>query len=217
MYTKEQIALQTFLVNGLVSQSNQNFARSLAFWNRGLSERQIFFLLKIIQETLNPAAKQIPNAVTIDTLPIHTLFTNALKHLKYPKINLKTKSGANVRFSVSKNDPNTVHMNAGGYGTPYFGKILSPGQIDLYPAGRGMRAELTELIKDFAADPAGFSAAQGKLNHSCVYCSKGLTTNESLAVGYGPECAKHYGLPWGKFAPVTKPTRQELVNDEVPF
>lgn len=32
----------------------------------------------------------------------------------------------------------------------------------------------------------------------CFYCGSFLSDPESKSKGYGPICAKHYGLPWGK-------------------
>ena len=218
MYTKEQTTLQNLIDNGSVESGSLNFAKSLAGWKYRLSDRQVFFINKLIKETIEAGMKIKPDApiADINTAPIHKLFENALKHLKYPKINLKTDSGQNVRFSVSKAIHDLIHMNAGGYGSAYYGKLIndqrSARKLDYTQVGHklNMSGELTKLIAEFAADPAGISAAQGKLYHNCVYCSKGLTTPESLAVGYGPECAKHYGLPWGKKVPVVKPVRDQL-------
>ena len=67
-------------------------------------------------------------------------------------------------------------------------------------------------MKAFAADPVKVAADFGKLNYNCCFCSKGLDDQQSLDVGYGPVCAKHYNLPWGKFAPVTKPNVADLVK-----
>ena len=56
---------------------------------------------------------------------------------------------------------------------------------------------LTQLLKDFAADPTGTVAKYGKLANRCCFCSKELTDPKSVSVGYGPVCAKHYGFAWG--------------------
>jgi hypothetical protein len=44
-----------------------------------------------------------------------------------------------------------------------------------------------------AEDAAKF----GHLYGMCVFCSKTLTDERSIEVGYGPTCASHNGLPWG--------------------
>lgn len=39
--------------------------------------------------------------------------------------------------------------------------------------------------------------AYGVTEERCVFCATKIETKESLAVGYGPDCAEKYGLPWG--------------------
>jgi hypothetical protein len=77
----------------------------------------------------------------------------------------------------------------------YFGRIAAAtGDI----MGRdNMDAEVLSLLVEFASDPAGVGSRIGKLTGNCCFCSRALETKESLAVGYGPTCASHYGLPWG--------------------
>lgn len=45
------------------------------------------------------------------------------------------------------------------------------------------------------------AAEYGALHSSCIFCARPLTDERSDpalgGVGYGPECAKKYGLPWG--------------------
>jgi hypothetical protein len=41
------------------------------------------------------------------------------------------------------------------------------------------------------------ASAFGKLHGNCVACAKDLTDDRSIAVGYGPVCAKRHGWPWG--------------------
>jgi len=204
MYIPEQIALQTFLSNGLIHKSSVAFATSVAY-ARHCTQKQLFFINKMIQDVVSPPA---PSGVVHDTSKLHLLFQNALKHLKYPKINLHTQAGSPVRFSVSKNDHNTIWMNAAGYGSQYYGKIVS-GVVQFQK--NVDTVDMMKLICEFAADPAACTATHGKLNHSCCYCSKGLTTTESLNVGYGPDCAKHYDLPWGTKVPKSKPTVDQLI------
>lgn len=41
------------------------------------------------------------------------------------------------------------------------------------------------------------AAAYGKATDHCVFCSRALTDDRSVAVGYGEICASNMGLPWG--------------------
>jgi len=55
-----------------------------------------------------------------------------------------------------------------------------------------------EVIDRLSADPAGFLAQASKDMDRCCYCGHGLDDPRSKQVGYGPDCAGRWGLPWGK-------------------
>lgn len=42
------------------------------------------------------------------------------------------------------------------------------------------------------------AALHGKMTGKCCFCNSPLIDQKSTDVGYGPVCAKHYGLPHGK-------------------
>lgn len=62
--------------------------------------------------------------------------------------------------------------------------VYSPGALNRLHSGMRVTAE----------EAARF----GKLWGQCVFCSRLLTDERSVAVGYGPVCASHNGLPWGE-------------------
>lgn len=64
-----------------------------------------------------------------------------------------------------------------------------------YVNGLSYRAATGTLLEgdEKAAVAARFGIASGQ----CCFCSRALSTKESLHVGYGPDCASKYGLPWG--------------------
>jgi hypothetical protein len=76
----------------------------------------------------------------------------------------------------------------------YYGKITRDGQ---YRPTRDALPQMHDALAAFAVDPAGIAAAHGHKTGRCCFCHKKLTTKESTAVGYGPDCADHYNLPWG--------------------
>ena len=49
-----------------------------------------------------------------------------------------------------------------------------------------------------ATDPSATVAAFGAKTGRCACCGRPLKTKESTTHGYGPTCAKNYGLIWGK-------------------
>ncbi len=62
---------------------------------------------------------------------------------------------------------------------------------------------LARAGRPITADEA---AAFGHTNHRCCFCARKLSRGESTAVGYGPDCADKYGLPWGVVPSVTVDT-----------
>lgn len=61
-------------------------------------------------------------------------------------------------------------------------------------AGRKPMHFLTALDRVTGDEAARF----GKTTGRCVFCSRMLTDERSIEVGYGPICAEREGLPWGE-------------------
>jgi hypothetical protein len=55
------------------------------------------------------------------------------------------------------------------------------------------KTRLTALDVVTAEEAARFGHVTGQ----CVFCSRKLTDERSIQVGYGPKCATNNGLPWG--------------------
>jgi hypothetical protein len=62
-----------------------------------------------------------------------------------------------------------------------------------YESGKGMLRKLS-IANITTADQA---AQFGHMYHRCVFCVRPLSRKESEDVGYGSDCAKQRGLPWG--------------------
>jgi hypothetical protein len=60
-------------------------------------------------------------------------------------------------------------------------------------APEGIAGALADLGGNLAERAAAFGHETGV----CCFCSRGLTDERSVTVGYGPICAERYGLPWG--------------------
>lgn len=210
-FTKNQLILQTLLANNLVPKRNIVFVTSIAN-TKSPSSKQLYWVDKLADEITNkPASNPDPE---FDISKLFTLFKNAQKHLKYPKVTLQLADGSPLRLQYnSKHD--AVFVSRGGFNSEQYCRINSNGDIVWYAKDQAKRNAVLIMIKAFAADPEKVAADYGKLTHNCCYCSKQLDTPESLAVGYGPRCAQHFDLKWGKTAPRTKPNVKELVNDEV--
>jgi hypothetical protein len=69
-----------------------------------------------------------------------------------------------------------------------YGKVRVAGSWEY-----GGKAALANLRPLTAEEAAAFGHSTGE----CVFCSRELEDDRSVTVGYGPVCAKRYGLPWG--------------------
>jgi len=199
-YTDEQIALQSLLESGLIPAWREDFVRSIST-TANPSAKQLDWCVRILNEVLT---ESVPTQVTAEDPgmydAIFAMFETAKKHLKWPKVTLAMKSGSIVKLSVASKaakHPGAISIVTAG---AYCGRIspTTPHQLILTREGRLVETELRGFLAEFDKDPAGMATAYGKLTSKCSFCGLPLSTPESLAVGYGDTCAKHYGLPWGK-------------------
>lgn len=137
---------------------------------------------------------------------IRALLNRAAGRLRWPKIELslpKPKlllrlymAGPNSRYQGQ------VMVLAGAYRpTDWMGRIDQDGEFHrsarFASLPEHVRETIVNLLSDFANDPAGVAGEHGRRLGNCCFCSRELSTPESLFVGYGPVCAENYGLPWG--------------------
>lgn len=135
-------------------------------------------------------------------LKILDLFAVAREHIQYPKIRLEGDlqlfiAGDKAKFPGSVNITNGVgYMQSGN---KWYGRITTDGTIKLAPHLTKVEAlQVTEQLELFAENPAEYAKMYGKGTGICMFCGKQLTDPQSVAVGYGPICADHYGLPHGE-------------------
>jgi hypothetical protein len=114
--------------------------------------------------------------------------------IKRPKVNV-----GDLMFSLAPaGGKNAGHVYVKGakddFGErPYLGKVTPEGK--LYPS-RDCSDEQKARILEIGGDVVKAAKAHGAQHSNCCFCGRGLTTNESVANGYGPICAERYGLPW---------------------
>jgi hypothetical protein len=75
-------------------------------------------------------------------------------------------------------------------GTLKFGKYCSDA----------LKPDFVTMIENIAKDPVAFAKAYGHMHNRCCFCNIELTDPKSVGAGYGPVCAKNWGMPWGKQA-----------------
>jgi len=139
-----------------------------------------------------------------DLSGIVAVFAVAARHLRHPSIVLDgfrvSVAGARSRnpgsLKVTGIDADVV-SRFGGMTRKWFGAVSVAG---VFQPGQGAPDGLGEKLRAFAADPAGEAARHGRLTGRCCFCNHRLGEGDdrrSVEIGYGPDCADHFGLPWG--------------------
>lgn len=130
---------------------------------------------------------------------ILSLFEVGSSKLKSPKIRFELVERLVVLYRAGKRSKynGQIQVTDGGD----WGDNVWYGRIDLdgvFHPSRAAHDGLISFLKEFAENPSALAAKYGKIFGKCCFCNRTLTTTESKTVGYGPVCAEHYGLPWGR-------------------
>jgi hypothetical protein len=140
-------------------------------------------------------------APKLDMTGVNALFDKAsASGLKWPKIRLITPAGQNVALGRagdrSKYKGQVMVTDGGPFGSNvYFGRVDQAGEY--HPTDQST-PEIRSLLEQLGADPAKVASAYGKLTGNCCFCHRSLFGEDqrSTDVGYGPVCARKFGLPW---------------------
>lgn len=73
----------------------------------------------------------------------------------------------------------------------FFGAIDVAG---VFSAGRDCHPEVTAFLERFNSDPAAVISEYGRRTGECIFCAMELKDECSVHVGFGPHCAKVWGL-----------------------
>jgi hypothetical protein len=197
---KEKIEkLQSVL--GKLSPRDAKFAADLigSFYRyKGLTPKQAPWVDTLIGRAEAPKVEQ-PKVNVGGFEGVIDLFKRAQQHLKYPKIVLQC-AGEKVILSVAgpqSKAPGSVNVAGEGYypNRKWFGRVSPDGQWEPSASIQAqMLSALQTLLTDFSNDPASVAQKHGQLTGNCCFCNTALTDERSTAVGFGPVCAKHYGL-----------------------
>lgn len=155
-----------------------------------------FHLHKFVKE--NTAPKELQEALE----RVGHLFLLSIGYgLKRPKIRVVFKD---KRYKLYLSNKGTLCIKAGAryentdrfheeeyVGCVYQGRFLKNRD-------RNVRPDELEFLDRLAAEHVDFLAECSKDMGTCCYCNKPLEDPDSKKVGYGPICAKRWGLPWGK-------------------
>lgn len=150
---------------------------------KALSEKQLAWVHKLALDTVKASVKPTPTM-----LPnIVALFRKAASgKLKKPRIVFD-------KFRLVKLDKAIMVES---------GNAVVCGYVDMASAELRSTKDMTDKIMDeikvLEDNPKAYVTAYGQMTGNCCFCSHALTDGPSIVAGYGPYCAKHYGLPWGK-------------------
>lgn len=183
-----------------VRSGDLEFARSLVtnFNKYGrLSDRQMYFVEQIIARAETPVTA--PATIQVSVAQINDMFDKAAQKMKRIKVTLQDSAGQRVVFKragpSSKYSGQILVSDGGTFGqATFFGRIDQQG---MFHTTQKTTDSVRALISEFAADPEDVAGKYGRLTGSCCFCTKSLDDPRSLNVGYGPVCAKHFGLKWG--------------------
>jgi hypothetical protein len=175
----------------------------------GLSKDQWTWVHILVVEAEQPQAPRAGNGEQFTKLV--EFFDHAGMSLKRPAVTFGV-AGGNLR--IKRAGDKSAHAGClfldncqpwGASTRKYYGKIDTGGAF--YPS-KQVTEELVAEIRRFQEDPATYAAAHGKATGHCCFCNTKIEHPDSLAVGYGPICAKNYGLPHGGSG-ITNPTNQD--------
>lgn len=184
----------------IVSTLTSSFAISLCNQamssRRGLSTAQWAWVHKLAVDAAAP--KTVVTSVGPKFNRIVEIMVRAETQVARPRIVLQLPQGklAMVLAGSRSRYVGAVMLTDGGaYGSNvWYGRIDRNG---VFTPSRTCPDWVTQALVAVNEDPATYAAVYGRKTGNCCFCSRALSTKESLAVGYGPVCADHYGLPWG--------------------
>ena len=166
-----------------------------------------------------PQEQSTPTGPAISLPRIIQLFNAAREHIKRPEMKFELKTTDDFEFPLRINSaaagrfPGCVHVGQGKPGLPYYGRINADGTFE--PGKDANRPEfklVMELLNCMNLDPAKAAAEYGRRTGRCCFCGMYLTDDRSVGVGYGPVCAKNYGLKeeWKAGADLLPPLPTEI-------
>ena len=110
-----------------------------------------------------------------------------------PKLRILDVTGKNeiklslTRVGAAPGSLSVVHALTG-----YIGSVRPDGKV---VGALATAIPLQQHLLRIAQNPAAAAKEYAALMCRCSFCSQPLTDAGSVEVGYGPICAKHWGLP----------------------
>lgn len=194
-------------VREMMPLGDSDFASSLSnqYHQKGsLSGKQWYWVEELIRRAVSPAPAPTEEKLDGECVKIFEMFQKAKEKLKYPKINL-TRGDVAIKFTMAgptAKFPGTINI-IDQHNENWYGRIHADGVWGMSRnavSADGVKA----LVRDFAKNPQELADELGKLAGHCCFCNSELTHETSTGLGYGPTCAKNWGLEWSKSALAAK-------------
>jgi hypothetical protein len=197
---------------GKLEVKDQVFAASLLaqLQKKGtLSAKQWYWVDKLAERAKDPVKAKVAEvkANTEDLgnfAGVIDLFNKAKSAgLKDPAITLALGDDTPLVLSLTgekSKAPGSVNLTDGGSfnNNKWYGRVSPEGQ---WLKGRGHDEDtmtaISIILTALADDPQRMAHSYGKKTHRCCFCRIPLDDPKSKEAGYGPTCAKNWGLPWG--------------------
>jgi len=184
-----------------LSPRDKEFADSLMAQaiKKKLSEKQLYWAGVLSKRKYEK--KELPKEQLEGNFkPLLTMFQLAGTKLKYPKIRIKTKDGFRLMLKVagerSKYKGQLMVTDGGSFGNNvYYGRVDKDGVLHYT---NKMTPPIKKALNELSTDPVQAAKAYAGLSGECCFCGAELTDEVSKKNGYGPVCAKNYGLPYEK-------------------
>jgi len=185
-----------------LSARDQDFAQSLLadFQRRGLTARQEPWI-KTLLDRAQPPRPPIPVPEIIK------LFQHAMSVGKLKEPMLRITGTLKIRRDRFGSDNELVILLDSPSGRRVCGRIdLKTGMATLKS---GFTAEYA-AIQEFESDALASAVEYGRKLSSCCFCGLTLSDPPSVRAGYGPICARNWGLPWGSAEPTAQMSLEDL-------
>lgn len=205
------------------------------FKERGITEKQFYWMKKFHKDFIQAGdSEKLPEADAGKAAKLYNfqniwnIIQNALNSgIKFPSIlvSCDIENCGHREFKIYWSERfRNVGISAG---KRTFCTVSESGSVKLLISPGVQEKEKLDTflscIQFFNDDPAEAAKLYGKMTSRCCFCGHELSTGESVAVGYGPICAEHFGLPWGEekaSVKVSKPVKELLdldLDDSIPF
>jgi hypothetical protein len=159
-------------------------------WTRGV--KGVSHLdLQACSDALQP--KPPAPTATVDLMPVVDFLKSAQERgLKRPRLRVLDSDGeSELQLSLTGPRSRVPGSVAVKRNEEYLGVVRPTGEA----WGRSFDAALVAHLLGVATNPAKAAGSYAALTGKCSFCYSSLTDAGSIEVGYGPVCAKRWGLP----------------------